>query len=204
MFILILHAISKQIVHAISVRRVLRTLVYSSVTVIQLFIHFHFAANRGRVNVLLARSLTSFDLWVHSFTYQFVCLFTCSLTCLSIRSIMFVPLFVDPFVSRFGLYTLCSVLFVIHAVNHSSLSCTPYISKSFTRSRFTVSHVFHILYWVHSLNCFLIPILRRGGIARNIWLFVRSHHLVYLCWCICLRVSSSIRLLARLLACPLV
>ena len=78
-----------------------------SIQFIQSFIYFHFAANRGRVNNLLARSFALFDLLVNSFTCQFVCLFTCSLTCSFIRSNMFVPLLADPFMYSFCLmYTL--------------------------------------------------------------------------------------------------
>ena len=176
-----------------------------SIQFIQLFIYFHFAANRGRVNDLLARSFALFNLLVYLFTCQFVCLFACSLACVFIRSIMPVPLFVDPFVCAFcPMYIMLSFICnwcsyssililhsihkqIVHAISvvrvlsiswllygacyahrtrcgarseihkaamdpagsmavtwadaaeYSSLSCMPYISKSFTRSRFAVS-----------------------------------------------------------------
>ena len=101
--------------------------VCSSVEVIQLFTSFHFAANRGLVNDLLARSFALFDMFG---------VFVYLLVGLSVRLLAYLlvhPFKVRSFVCcyvlciRFVLCILCSFLFAIHAVIQSSLSCTAYM-----------------------------------------------------------------------------
>ena len=100
------------------------------------------------------------------------------------------------------MYTL--FIFICNSRYYSFILHSIYISKSFTRSRLAMSYVYHALYWDHSFSCLLSVILRGSEIARTICLFVRSHHLVSTCWCICLRVSSPVCLPARLLACSFI
>ena len=146
--------IYKQIVHAISVRRVPCTLYalrfqsfsYSSTSILR-------RTEVAWTICLLARSHHLICWWIHLLVSSFVCSLAHLLVRSSVQLCSFLCLLIRLRI-RFVLCILYSFSFVIHAVDHLSISCTPYINESFTRSRLAVSYLYHTLYWVRSIQLF--------------------------------------------------